>query len=406
MYDLILKGGTVLDPSQGLHGKMDVAITGDKISRVEPSIDMAEATRIVDLEGKIVTPGLIDIHTHLYHPGHNPSHPDTAGVRAGVTTVATAGDCIPSNFQEYCDFVLPRAQTRVYPFLRIHRDQPHQPTPKESEMDPDGVVKIAQENPDLVKGVKVLVSQGTVQALGLKHVEASKRAAREAGLRLLMHVGDIGPEGLPATPPKTIDRALSMLDPGDTVTHVFSPLPGAVLDLDGKVLPQLREAKERGVFLDTSYGDFHFSWRVADALLDQGVTPDTISTDIELQGGGGIRDIGGRGLLEYSAFFFLMGFSLEEVVRMMTVNSARALNVSDVAGSLLPGREADISVLDLLEGRWQLTDADGENRTGTNAFVPVLTIKSGVVIEPGEPPHTWGWTPPSEEMAPVTGDGQ
>ena len=406
MYDLILKGGTVLDPSQGINGNLDVAINGEKISEVAPSIDTTGASRVVDVAGKIVTPGLIDIHTHLFHPGTNSNHPDVAGVRAGVTSVATAGDCIPSTFQDYCDFVLPRARTRVYPFLRIHPDQPHQPTPKESDMDPEGVVKIARDNPELVKGIKVLVAQNTVQALGLKHVEASRAAAREAGIRLMMHIGDIGPEGLAATLPEVVDQALSMLDAGDTVTHLFSPLPGTVLDHQGKLVPQLKEAKERGVFMDTSYGAFHFSWQVAESVMDQGVMPDTIATDIEVQGGHGVRDLSSRGLLEYASFFLNLGFSLEEVVRMMTINPARALGIENHAGSLRAGREADVSVLELLEGNWQLIDATGESRTGTKALVPVLTVKGGAVIEPGEAPHPWGWTPPPvEQMAALAEDG-
>ena len=234
-----------------------------------------------------------------------------------------------------------------------------------------------------------------LQVMGLKHVEAATAAAQEAGLRVLMHIGDIGPKTLTPTPPEVVGRALSMLDPGDVMTHVFSPLTGAALDLEGKLLPQLVEAQDRGVVLDPSYGDFNFGWERAEAVMAQGLTPDTIGTDMEAQPGVGMRQVSTRGLLEYCAFFLELGFSLDEVVRMMTVNPAKALGIEDEAGSLAVGREADVSVLDLQEGRWLLTDATGASRVGSRALVPVVTVKSGRVIELGEAPHAWGWTPPA-----------
>lgn len=149
--------------------------------------------------------------------------------------------------------------------------------------------------------------------------------------------------------------------------------------------------------MDTSYGDFNFGWERAESVLDQGLKPDTIGTDIVIQGGrgGGLRTITERGLLEYASFFLTLGFSLDEVVKMVTVNAAHALGISDIAGSLAVGREADISVLDLVEGQWEQTDAKGLTRVGRHALVPVSTVKSGRIIEVGDGPHSWGWTPPT-----------
>ena len=405
MYDLLLKGGTIVDPSQDIHQKLDLAVTGDRISSLSPSIGATEATHVIDVEGKIVTPGLIDIHTHVYHPVSNSNHPDIAGVRSGVTTVVDAGSPGPANFQGFCDVVLPQAKTRVYSFLSIFRDRSNPMMNEESQIDIAGVVRTAAENPDIVKGVKALVYPGTVQAMGLRHVEAAKTASREAGIRFMMHIGDIGPKNQTPTPPEVVGQALSMLDPGDIVTHVFSPLTGAALGGAGNVLPELMEAQERGVFLDTSYGDFNFSWERADTVLAQGLIPDTIGTDIEVQPGVGLRKVSTRGLLEYMAFFLNLGFTLEDVVLMTTANPARALGIEGSAGSLALGREADISVLELLEGRWQLTDAIGVSRIGSQALVPVVTIKSGQVIEPGEPFHPGGWAPPpAGEPAVQVGD--
>jgi dihydroorotase len=409
MYDLLLKGGTVLDPSQSIHERLDVAITGGRISRLAPGISSEEASRIIDVEGKIVAPGLIDIHAHVYAPAgpeRNRNHPDNAGVLGGVTTVADAGSPGPGNFRDFCDVVLPRAQTSVYSFLSIFQDRSRPMMSDESQIDIAGVVETAKGNPELVKGVKVLIYPGTVQSMGLKHLEAAKAAARESGIRVLMHIGDIGPKSQTPTPPEVTARALSMLDPGDIVTHVFSPLTGAALDSEGRVLSELKEAQERGVIMDPSYGDFNFGWERAESVMAQGLVPDTIGTDIEVQAGVGMREVSTRGLLEYTAYFLDLGFSLEDVIRMTTITPARALGIEDRAGSLAVGHEADVSVLDLLEGQWQLTDAAGVSRTGSKALAPVVTIKGGLVVEPGEGPHPWGWAPPTAVDAGVQAGGR
>ena len=379
MYDLLLKGGTVVDPSQGRNEKLDVAIKGGVISRIADSIPAKEASRVVDVQGKVVAPGLIDVHAHLYQPKRNPAHPDSAGVWGGVTTVADAGGPGPANFPEFCEVVFPQVQTKVYSFLSIFHDRTVQ-TNDESELDVAGVVRTAGENPGIVKGVKCLVQPRIVQVMGLKNVEAATAAAREAGLRVLMHIGDIGPKTLPSTPPEVVAQALSMLAPGDIVTHIFTPLTGGALNWDDMLLPELKEAQQRGITLDPAYGDFNFGWDRAQQVMSQGVVPDTMGTDIDIQPGFGMRKNLMRGLLEYGAFFLALGFSLQDVVRMTTINAARALGIDEQAGSLAEGREADVSVIEVVEGRWQLTDATGESRTGSQALVPFLTIKGGRIV--------------------------
>ena len=405
MYDLLLKGGRVIDASRGIDEPMDVAVEGGRIARMARGIPPSEAQEVLDVSGKIVAPGLVDVHTHVYHPGRNWNHPDVAGVRSGVTTIADAGGPGSADFEDFCQYVLPKAQTTVYSFLSVFRERSLGAPPSEDQMDVDGVVEIARNNPDLVKGVKVIVASRTVQSLGLKHVEASKRAAREGGVRLMMHIGDIGPKSQTPTPSEVTTQAVAMLDPGDLVTHVFTPLTGAALDEDGRLLSALVDAQDRGVFIDTSYGDFNFGWDRADTVLAQGLRPDTIATDIEIHAGDGMRKLSERGLLEYASYFLAMGFSVEDVVRMTTSTPAAYLGIQDRAGSLQEGRTADISVLDVVKGRWLLADATGKSRVGTEALVPVVTVKGGQAIYPGEPPHSWGWTPPVAVEVASAGDG-
>ena len=396
MQDLLLKGGTVIDPSQGLNEILDVAITAGRITQVAANLPDAEAARVIEVPGKVVAPGLIDIHAHLYQPGRNPVHPDAAGVWAGVTTVSDAGGSGPANFEEFCDVTLPQAKTRVYAYVSIFRDRSDL-TPDESQIDVEGVVRTAREHPGLVKGVKCAVQARLVNVMGLKHVEAATAAARAAGIRVMLHIGDIGPQPQTPTPPKVVERAVAMLDPGDAITHIFTPLTGGALDFDGTVLPELKAAQARGVVMDSSCGDFNFGWKRAQDVMAQSLYPDTIGTDIDLQPGFGLRNNLMRGLLEYSTFFLHLGFPLVDVLRMATVNAAGALGIEDTAGSLAVGREADICVLDVEEGRWLLTDAGGESRAGAKALIPFLTIRSGEVIEPGTAPHPWGWGPPPLE---------
>jgi dihydroorotase len=403
MYDLLLKGGAVIDPAQGRNEKLDVAVTGNVISRMASDIPAEEATNVVDVQGKVVSPGLIDVHAHVFQPRRNPNHPDSAGVWGGVTTIADAGGSGAHNLDEFCD-VTSQAQTKVYSFLSVFCDR-NLPD-DESLLDIGAIVKTAAENPGVVRGVKCLVQPSAVQLMGIKHVEAATTAAREAGLRVLMHIGDIGSKDLPQTPPEITSAALSLLSAGDIVTHIFTPLTGGAVDRQGKILPALLEAQQRGVNLDPSYGDFNFGWDRAQLVMSQGVFPDTIGTDIDVQPGFGMRTHLMRGMLEYSAFFLELGFSMEDVVRMCTAAPAKALGIENEAGSIAEGREADICVIDVVDGEWWLQDADGIGRTASKALFPFLTIKSGQICEKGEQPHAWGWGPPTvAEAHAVMADG-
>ena len=231
-----------------------------------------------------------------------------------------------------------------------------------------------------------------------------------------MHTGDLGPRNLPATPPEVTSQALDMLDEGDIVDHVFGPLTGGVVDQNMQVLPALRAAKERGVYLNTAVGDYQFGWAQADALLAQGPPVDFIASDIEIHSGNpnvgevmvadgrttGARVAFGQTLVEYMASFLKLGFSLDEVIRMATAAPAKAMGIEDTAGSLKVGLPADIVVLELLEGHFKLTDATGVSRVGNLALVPVVTLKAGTICPVSSGTHDWGFAPPratAEEVA-------
>ena len=199
------------------------------------------------------------------------------------------------------------------------------------------------------------------------------------------------------TSPQMVGQAVSMMDPGDAITHVFTPNSGSTLDQDGKILPEVLEAQRRGVFIDTANDGNNFGWAEAELLMSQGLVPDIISSDNQIT----YKPTLLRSLLEYSAFYLHLGFSVDDVVRMMTITPARFLRIEDHAGSLSLGRDADIAVLELLDGRWQLEDSTGVSQIGAQSLVPVLTIKSGRVIENTEGLYPWGWAPPTAAAVPA-----
>jgi len=398
MYDLILKGGTVIDPSHNLHENLDVGITGDRITALAASIEESDATKVINVSGKLVTPGLVDNHIHVYPSKTGSKHPDFAGVFGGVTTAADAGGAGPNNFQDFCNSVMTQSQTRLYCLLSIFRDRGAEAMKKRSDestdgwdMDIDGVVALAREYPDIVKGIKVQLSFRESHAIGIKHIEAAKVASREANIPVLMHLSDTAGRERGITSPQMVGQAVSLMDQGDAITHVFTPNSGSTLDEDGKILPEVLDAQQRGVLIDTANDGNNFGWAAAELAMSQGLVPDMIASDNQIT----YKPTLLRSLLEYSSYYLHLGFSVDDVVRMTTITPARFLQIDDRAGSLALGRDADIAVLELLDGQWQLEDSTGVCEVGSQSLVPVLTIKSGRVIESGAGLYPWGWAPPS-----------
>ena len=390
MTDLLLKGGRAIDPSQGLDARMDVAAQDGAISEVAPNIRPGPHTRVIKADGKIVTPGLIDLHTHVYH-GVNQTgvDPDLAGVRAGVTTVVDAGSAGCYTFGGFPEHVAPKAKTRIICMLHISRTglsfQPE--ISGRDDIDFDETVSVIRANKPLIQGVKVRAVGPAVPVLGVEMVELAKRAANEGGVRLMVHIGDrsIGESGGP-----TITRELlPMLEPGDIITHLFSGNAGRILDDGGKVLPEIMEAQERGVFFDTAHGRQNFSFDVAKAALDQGVRPRSISTDLTIPG----RLNTVHSLAEMLSRFMALGFGLVDVIRMATSEPAKALDMDGEIGSLAVGRAADISVLEEHTGDWLFRDTDGGTLRGDKALTPVLAVKAGEVFTAEWGPRPWGWLP-------------
>ena len=392
MTSILLRGGRVIDPSQGIDAKMDVAVEDGVISQVSSSIRPGAETRIIDVDGKLVVPGLIDLHTHVYHGVNQTAiDPDLAGVYAGVTTVVDAGSAGCYTFGGFPRHVVPKAKTRVVCMLHISRAglnfQPEISGP--DDIDVDETVNVIKSNKPLIQGVKVRAVGPAVPVMGVEMIRLAKRAANEGGVRLMVHIGDRGADDGP-----TITRdLLPLLESGDIITHLFTGNAGRILDDDGKVIPEIIDAQERRVFLDTAHGRQNFSFDVAKSALDQGVEPRSISTDITIPG----RLNTVHSMAEMLSRFLALGFTLGDVIRMTTMNPASALDLESALGSLAVGREADISVLEEHTGRWLFHDTEGGTLNGDKALTPVLTVKSGEVFTAEWGPRPWGWLPDSAE---------
>ncbi len=390
MYDLIIKGGTVVDPSQNIHGLNDVAVEDGKIARVAPDISADEAKRIVEVKGKLVIPGLIDLHTHVYAGVNaNGVDPDIGGVRAGVTTMVDAGSAGCDTFGGFPKHIIPNTSTEIICFLHICRTglatTPDIFSPDSIDM--DGTVRVISENRDIISGVKARMVTPALDIMGMEMPLLAKKAAKEASVRLMVHIGDTQKK----YDPNVIRELLPIMEKGDIVTHYFTANPGGVLDSDGKLVPEAKEAHDRGVWLDTAHGRMNFSFDVGQRVLDQGVIPHCISTDLTLPG----RQHTVHSMTEMMTRFLAMGFTFDQVVTMSTENPAKAVGVEARLGTLHPGKQADITVLDVQDGSWVLYDVVGGSRKSDKAVMPVMAVKRGEVFEAGWGPRPWGWEPDS-----------
>ena len=390
MTDLLLKGGEVIDPSQNIRGKLDVAVKDGVISQVAADIDPSGFAQVVNVSNNIVMPGMIDLHTHVYE-GINQTgvSPDVAGVGSGVTTVVDAGSSGCYSFGGFPKFVVPNNKTRIVCMLHISRvGLLYQPdTASRQDIDVEETVRIIKANQPLIQGVKIRAVGPGVPAMGIEMIKLAKQAATEGGVRLMVHIGDrsIRESGGPTL----TQELLPLLEKGDIITHLFSGNPGRIIDAKNKVIPEILEAQERGVFLDTAHGRQNFSFNVAKRAVDGGVRPLSISTDLTIPG----RLNTVHSMTEMLSRFLALGYSLEDVVRMSTINPATAINMQDRLGTLEVNRAADISVLKEETGNWLFHDTQGDTLKGDKALVPVVTIKDGEVIAPDWGPRPWGWLP-------------
>ena len=379
MYDLLIKHGRVIDPAQNIDDKLDIAINKDKITKVAKDIPSGESQRVVDVKDRIVTPGLIDMHCHVYDSISKIGvKPDDAGVKQGVTTVVDGGSAGQATFDGFPKYVIPASRTTVFCFLHLGSlGLSIMPELRSwEEIDLDATAATIESNRDVIKGIKLRLVGNIVASAGVEVVKIAKKVTKNFGLPIMVHIGDKDKQ----VSTTLTQELLPLMEPGDILSHVFTAQLGSILRPDGTILPELREAMQRGVVLDVAHGRANLSFEVARKTMAQGILPTTLSTDLVLTS---LIDIV-YGMTVTMSKFMALGLNLKQVVEMATINPACAISIKDRKGSLKPGMDADVSILKLLSGTWRLEDSEQKTIEVTKLIAPVVTIKSGQLI-PAQP---------------------
>jgi dihydroorotase len=372
-YNIVVKNGLVIDPSQGINEIMDVAIFNGKIIDLRKGINAAGARYVIDASGMIVTPGLIDLHVHCCHDiMHLAVNPDLACLAKGSTTVLDAGSTGELNFIGFKKYVIERAKTRIYALINIESlgmiefSRPNQKWAgliaghDDLFINVDGTVNEIRHNRDIIIGIKWAHH-------GIEGVKLARETADKAGC-LLMAENHLQPE------------TLKYMKRGDVITHIYHGLKmekhDGLLDADGNVQPEFFDAVKRGVILDVGHGAASFKWKVARKGIEQGIKPDTISTDLHK----GSYNGPAYDMPTVMSKFLHLGLSLEEVIKAATIKPAEVLGKSDLLGTLKPGSYGDVTVLKMEEGKFPLEDASGEFEICERKLRAVKVIKDGEIV--------------------------
>lgn len=379
-FDLVIKGGDVIDPSQSLRGKRDIGIRFGVVEALEADIPAARAQKLIDASGKLVTPGLIDLHSHVYPYGSAIGIPaDELVAQQGTTTCVSAGDAGANNFAGFRRFVVAQTRTRLYAFVHIANiGLSAFPVAELYNIDfaqVDACARTVAENADIAIGVKVRMSENVIAKNGLEPIKRAILACERSGTpaRLMVHIGGV-------ETPQLMSDILDLLRPGDILTHAYSGAPniaGAFTNIvqDGKLLPAALAAKQRGVVFDVGHGGGSFDYTVAEEAIRQGCPPDTISSDIHVFSG----NTPGMPYLTWVMSKFLnMGYSLEQVIAMTTSAPAKIINRQAKLGTLQIGAPADVSILELIEGPVSFVDTRNNKRDGKLQLKPVQTVTAGI----------------------------
>jgi dihydroorotase len=379
-FDLLIKGGDVLDPSQGLRGKRDIGIRYGLIEAVEADIPAERALRVLDTGGKLVTPGLVDLHTHVYPYGSAIGIPaDELVAHQGTTTCVSAGDAGANNFAAFRRHIVAQTRTRLYAFVHIaNMGLTPFPIAELYNIDfaqVDACAKAVAENADMALGVKVRMSENVIARNGTEPLKRAIAACEMAGTgaKLMVHIGGVETAQL-------MSQILDLLRPADILTHAYSGAPniaGAFTNIvqDGKLLPAALAAKRRGVVFDVGHGGGSFDYTVAEAAIAQGCPPDTISSDIHVFSG---NSPGMPYLTWVMSKFLGLGYPLDQVIAMATVNPAKVINRLPKLGTLQVGAPGDVSIMELVEGPVTFVDTRNNTRSGKAYLKPVQTVTAGV----------------------------
>jgi dihydroorotase len=377
-YDLILRGGRVIDPSQSIDEPLDVAFANGKVAALAPRLGPGTGAEVRDIRGLIVAPGLIDLHTHVYWGGTSLGvDAEMFARKSGVTTAVDTGSAGPGNFAGFLKHVIEPSDVRILAYLHVShagifgfsRDVSVGESEDLRLMDPRGAVKVAGEHPDVIIGIKVRVGRHASGDQGISPLEYALQVADVTGLPVMAHIDE---------PPPSYEDVIARLRPGDVLTHAFRPFPNTPATVQGTVKPEVKRARERGVLFDIGHGMGSFAFKTARAMLANGFLPDTISSDVHAL----CIDGPAHDLVTTMSKFLCLGLTLEEVIKASTVNAALALRRPEL-GSLKPGSVGDATLLSVDEGEFDYVDVTGEHLRGDRKINSRGVVIAGHWWHPG-----------------------
>ena len=373
-YDLLIKDGTLVDPAQGIHAQRDVAFKDAKVAAVAPDIPRSDAEVVVEADDYLVTPGLIDVHVHVFAGvSHYGIEPDPTCLARGATTVVDAGSAGADTFPGFRKYVIDVSATRILAQLNISslgmltREIGELMNPDYANV--EKACAMIEANRDVILGVKVRLTKNTIvgREAGMTPLYRAREAADAAGLPIMVHPQDAWCE--------SIDDILRVMKFGDILTHSFHAQRCGILDTAGKVRSSVHEAIERGVLFDVGHGSGSFSWDVAEQAMAQGVEPQTISSDLHAYNvEGPVYD-----LANVVSKFLALGMTLDDAIAKVTSVPAKAVLAEDQIGTLCPGAWGDAVVFALRPGEFPLVDSCDQTRLGNELMEPIAVVKAGKV---------------------------
>jgi dihydroorotase len=407
LYDVVVRGGRVIDPAQALDGAFDVAIQDGRIAEVAAGIPASAAQEVIEVSGKLVLPGMIDTHAHVYRyvTGRFGLEADMVGVHSGVTTLVDQGGPSCMTLPGFRTFIVEPAHSRVYAFLSAYlvgglEGHAYPSLYRPDCIDVEATVRAARDNADLVKGIKAHAEIGGVARWGLDVMQLAARIGEEAELPVYVHFGQLWP--LPENgandvdPDSILPQIVQLLKAGDILAHPFTRHPGGFVDKQGRVHPVVSEALARGLRIDVGHGS-HFSFNMARIAIDAGIVPHTLGADMHGYNTRVPKPAGTPDAHPDEAHMFFgqmrfsltsgmtallaCGLTLEDIVPMVTSNAARMLRLEETIGTLKPGAVADVSVLHDERGQWMLCDNEGTQVRAERRLRPAFCLRAGQRVD-------------------------